>query len=66
MCDVWKEIRQEGIEQGIEQGVDQERVKNALILLTDGEPLPLIMKLCGFSVDQLRSLAHKNNIDYPF
>ena len=66
MCDVWKEIRQEAWQEARQETLDQERVKNALILLTDGEPLPLIMKLCGFSVDQLRSLAHKNNIDYPF
>ena len=78
MCDVWKEIRQEGLEQGIEQGLEQgieqgleqgekkERVKNALMLLRDKEPLSLITKICGFDTDRLKALARENSIDYPF
>ena len=82
MCDVWKEIRQEGIEQGIEQGLEQglkqgleqgleqgekkERVKNALMLLRKKTDLGLIQEICGFDIDHLKALARENYIDYPF
>ena len=70
MCDVWKEIRQEGIEQGLEQGLEQgekkERVKNALMLLRKKTDLGLIQEICGFDIDHLKALARENSIDYPF
>ena len=66
MCDVWKEIRQEGIEQGLEQGEEKERVKNALMLLRKNTDLGLIQEICGFDTDRLKALARENSIDYPY
>jgi len=53
MCQVFDEVRNEGIEQGIEQS----RIENALEMIGDGLPLDKVAKYSQLSIEKVRELA---------
>ncbi len=54
MCDIWDEVRNEGINKGIESN----KIETAQKMIKDGElPLEKIAEYSGLSLDKVRKLA---------
>ena len=53
MCQIWDEIREEGVERGMIMGKEE----NALKMLADNLPLETIARYTGLPLERIKELA---------
>ena len=53
MCQIWDEIREEGVERGMIMGKEE----NALKMIADNLPLETIARYTGLPLERIKELA---------